>query len=307
MAFQQTTRSPVVLAGVGLHTGAPVQLRILPSEVDTGVRFRRVDLSPAVEIPARSHYVKDTTLATVLAKDGVEVSTVEHCLAALAGLGVDNAVVEVDRPELPILDGSALPLVEAIFEIGLKYQHRRRKLLRVEKPLRVEDGEKFCILRPATGFRVTYTIDFSGRFPGSQHFYLEVTPENFATDLSPARTFGFLEEVEYLRSVGKAKGGSLENALVLHRGKVLNPEGLRLRDEFVRHKIVDAMGDLALLGMPVLGHLIVHRGGHALHDALVRALLANPDAWSVVDPAEIPAEELVPPVQAYDPVVPALA
>lgn len=308
MAFQQTTRSPVVLAGVGLHTGVPVRLRILPAAADTGVRFRRVDLHPAVEIPALSRYVCETKLATVLAKDGVEVSTVEHCLSALAGLGIDNAVVEVDCPELPILDGSALPIVEAIFEAGIRRQSRRRRALRVEKPLRVEDGEKFCLIRPSAEFRVTYTIDFSDRFPGpgSQHFYLEVTPENFATDLSPARTFGFLEEVESLRSMGKAKGGSLENALVLHGGKVLNPEGLRLRDEFVRHKILDAVGDLALIGMPVLGHLIVYRGGHELHDALVTTLLANPDVWSIVDVEETLAR-VASPVQPYIPLIPAHA
>jgi UDP-3-O-[3-hydroxymyristoyl] N-acetylglucosamine deacetylase len=256
-------------------------------------------LNPAVEFLAHSRYVSDTTLATRLAHDGVEVSTVEHCLAALAGLGIDNAVVEVDGPELPILDGSSLPYVDAILDVGWKPQGERRRALRVDKPVRVGDRDKFCMLLPATGFGfwITYTIDFSGRFLDSQHCYVEVTPETFAADLSPARTFGFLEEVHYLRSMGKAKGGNLANAVVLHRGRVLNPEGLRLRDEFVRHKILDAIGDLALLGMPVAGHLIVHRGGHDLHYRLVKSLLDRPDTWSIVDleePAARPASTVRP-------------
>ncbi|MBE0617190.1 MAG: UDP-3-O-acyl-N-acetylglucosamine deacetylase, partial [Proteobacteria bacterium] len=271
------------LSGVGLHTGQIVHLRMLPAPTDAGVCFRRIDLTPAVDIPARSHCVVETTLATVLGRNGVHVSTVEHCLAALSALGVDNCVVEVDGPELPILDGSAGAYVEALLAVGLRRQRGARRFLRVEKPLRVESGDKFCIVRPADAFRVTYTIDFDGRFPGAQHFYLDVGPRTFVAELAQARTFGFLEEVTYLRSVGKARGGSLENAVVLDGGKVLNPEGLRMSDEMVRHKILDAVGDLALVGMPLLGHLIVHKGGHGLHDALVKALLARPDAWSVVE------------------------
>jgi UDP-3-O-[3-hydroxymyristoyl] N-acetylglucosamine deacetylase len=303
MPQQHTLKSPVALSGVGLHTGNPVHVRILPSPPNTGLRFVRTDLRPAVEVPAASRHVADTQLATVLRANGADVSTVEHCVATLAGLEIDNAVVEVDGPELPILDGSALPYVESIAAVGLKSQPAPRKALRVEKPLRVQDGEKFCILRPSSGFSVTYTIDFSGRLPGTQHFYLEITPNTFATELSPARTFGFLEEVEYLRSTGKARGGSLENAVVLHEGRVLNPEGLRIPNEFVRHKILDAIGDLALIGTPVLGHLIVHKGGHALHDRLVKALLGRPDAWAIVDlearahgrrSAAMPCREIVP-------------
>ncbi|MDW7709152.1 MAG: UDP-3-O-acyl-N-acetylglucosamine deacetylase [Deferrisomatales bacterium] len=283
MAFQQTLKIPVSLSGVGLHTGQTVHLRLLPAASDCGVRFRRSDLTPAVEIPARSEHVVETTLATVLGKDGAQVSTVEHCLAALYALGVDNCTVEVDGPELPILDGSAGPYAAAILGAGLRRQRGTRQVLRVEKPIRVENGDKFCILRPAEKFRVTYSIDFDGRFPGAQHYYLDVGPRTFATELAAARTFGFLAEVTYLRSVGKARGGSLENAVVVDGDRVLNPEGLRMPDEMVRHKILDAVGDLALAGRPVCGHLIVHKGGHALHDALVKALLANPDAWSLVD------------------------
>lgn len=289
MTSQHTVRRPVSLEGVGLHTGCPIRVRILPAPAGSGIRFVRVDLEPEVEIPARSAFVVDTRLATVLGAPGAEVSTVEHCLAALASQGVDNARIEVDGPELPILDGSALPYVEALGRVGLRPQQARRRLLRVEKPIRVTDGDRFSILRPATGFRVTYTIDFQGRFPGPQHFFLDVTPRSFAAELAPARTFGFLDEVEYLRRNGKARGGSLGNAVVLHEGEVLNPEGLRMPDELVRHKILDAVGDLSLLGFPVQGHLIVHKGGHALHDLLVKALLARPDAWSLVEAGEVPA------------------
>lgn len=306
MAFQHTLKFPVTFSGVGLHTGETANLRLLPAPSGAGVCFRRVDLSPPVEIPARSPYVAETTLATVLGRDGVQVSTVEHCLAALAALGVDNCTVEVDGPELPILDGSAAAYTEAILRAGLRRQRGVRRVLRVEKPIRVESGEKFCILRPADTFRVTYTIDFEGRFPGAQHYYLDVGARTFAQELSAARTFGFLAEVTYLRSVGKARGGSLENAVVLDDGKVLNPEGLRMPDEMVRHKILDAVGDLALAGMPIQGHLIVHKGGHALHDALVKALLARPDAWSVVEQgAGSPRQERRPAAQS--PLVPAHA
>ncbi|NOY44038.1 MAG: UDP-3-O-acyl-N-acetylglucosamine deacetylase [Deltaproteobacteria bacterium] len=282
--FQTTVKRSVHLKGVALHTGETVRMRIAPAPADAGIRFVRTDLSPAVEIPAESRFVTDTTLATVLGRDGIEVSTVEHCLAALAGLGVDNARIEVDGPELPILDGSALPYVEAVLAAGVRLLGRPRRTIRIEKPVRVRQGDKFCLIRPGRGFRVTYSIDFDGRFPGSQHFFLDVTPERFAEAVAPARTFGFLHEVEFLRRNGKARGGSLENAVVVEGDRVLNPEGLRMPDEPVRHKILDAVGDLALMGHRIEGHLIVHKGGHALHDQLVKALLSRPDAWSYTDP-----------------------
>lgn len=281
--WQHTLNRVIAMEGVALHSGRRTRVRIAPARPGYGLRFVRTDLKPQVEIPAESRYVTDTSLATVVARDGAEVSTVEHCLAALAGLGVDNARIEVDGPEVPILDGSALPYVNEILSAGLRRQDRPRKFLRVEKPIRVQDGEKFCILRPAPGFRVTYSIDFGRRFPGSQHYYLDVTPQGFAGAVASARTFGFLHEVEFLRKNGKALGGSLENAVVVEGDRVLNPEGLRMPDEPVRHKILDAIGDLALVGHPIQGHLIVHKGGHAMHDHLVKALLARPDAWSLVE------------------------
>ncbi len=292
--FQQTLREPVVLEGPGLHTGRPIRVRIAPAPAGHGVRFVRVDRSPAVEIPALSRFVVDTQLATVLGVPGARISTVEHCLAALAGLGVTNARVEVDGPELPILDGSALPYVEAFQRAGLRRQGRLREVLRVRKPLRVSDGDKYCILRPGRAFRITYTIDFGGRFPGPQHFFLDLTPEAFCSELAAARTFGFLEEVEFLRRNGKALGGSMDNAIVLHEGRVLNPDGLRMPDELVRHKILDAVGDLALVGWPVQGHLIVHKGGHGLHDLLVKLLLSRPDAWTLEGPDVRPVPRPLP-------------
>ncbi len=283
MAKQRTLRKTVTLEGVGLHTGRAIRLRLRPARPGTGIRLRRVDLDPVVEIPALSRFVVDTRLATVLGRDGVEISTVEHCLAALAGLGVDNALVDVDGPEAPILDGSARPFAEAIARVGLAVQAAPRRVLRVRKPIRVRDGDKYVILRPGRGLVLSYSIDFDGRFPGDQHYLLAVTPDAFRDELAPARTFGFLHEVEYLRSVGKARGGSLENAVVLDGDRVLNPEGLRMPDEFVRHKMLDAVGDLLLAGAPIEGHLVVHKGGHALHDALVKALLSRPDAYEVVE------------------------
>ena len=286
MQWQQTVRNVVKVQGVGLHSGDSVTLRIRPAKQDTGIRFRRVDLTPVVEIPAHVDYIADTSLATVLGRDGATISTVEHCLAALRGLGVDNAIVEVDGAEVPILDGSSAEYVERIMAVGLKAQRRNRTVLRVVKPIRVECGDKFSILRPADRFAVTYSIDFEQGFPGEQHFFLQISPDSFAAQLSRARTFGFVRDVEMLRSMGKAQGASLDNAVALDDGKVLNPEGLRMPNEMVRHKMLDAVGDLALSGYAIDGHLIVHKGGHELHRQLVVALLARPDAWELVEPGE---------------------
>jgi len=281
MVFQQTIADSIKFKGVGLHSGREVNMRINPASADTGIVFRRTDFDLPVEVAATSDFDDEATLATVLGKNGVEVSTVEHCMAALAGMGVDNAVIELDGPEVPVLDGSAAPYVRAIKKVGLCQQNSKRAFIRLKKVIRVEVDGKFCILMPSDRFRITYGIEFDNRFSPDQHFYLDLNPASFASELAPARTFGFLEDVEYLRSIGKAKGGSLDNAVVLHGGDVLNPEGLRMSDEFVRHKILDAVGDLALAGMPIMGHLIVYKGGHALHEQLVKALLSRTDAFEV--------------------------
>ena len=282
MEYQKTLKKEISLTGIGLHSGEKVTLRLNPAPVSSGIVFKRVDLSPAVEITAEAKNVVDTTLATVLGKGGATVSTVEHCLAALYGMGVDNALVEVDGPEIPILDGSAHDYVRAIARSGLVEQSGARKIIRVEKPIRIEDGDKFSILRPFDGFRITYSIDFNEGFPGEQHYMMDVNPGNFADRLCRARTFGFVRDVELLKKIGKARGASLENAVALDQGKVLNPEGLRMPDELVRHKMLDAVGDLALAGCRIQGHLIVHKGGHELHRRLVGALLDRTDAWTAV-------------------------
>ena len=286
MEYQSTLKKEITLKGIGLHSGETVNLRIRPASPGSGISFRRTDLKPVVEIPARAENVVNTMLATVLGRGGATVSTVEHCMAALFAMGVDNAVVEVDGPELPIMDGSAHPYVEAISRVGLKRQALPRRIIRIDKPIRIEDGDKFSILRPFEGFRITYSIDFDREAPGEKHFLMDVTPANFAERLSMARTFGFVAEVEMLKKMGKAKGATLENAVALHDGKVLNPEGLRMSDELVRHKMLDAVGDLALAGAGIEGHLIVHKGGHELHRKLVTALLERPDAWSLVRPVK---------------------
>lgn len=289
MKFQQTLKKEIKLTGIGLHSGETVSLAIRPAPADSGIVFKRVDLNPVVIIPARAENVVHTLLATVLGKGEATVSTVEHCMAALYAFGVDNAVVEVDGPELPILDGSSHQYVEALKKTGLSAQKAVKKVIRIEKPIRIEDGDKFSILRPHRGFRITYSIDFAQGFPGEQHYMMDVTAANFADNLCRARTFGFVAEVEMLKKMGKARGASMENAVALDGGKVLNPEGLRMPDELVRHKMLDAVGDLALSGAAIEGHLIVHKGGHELHRRLVMALLARPDAWSLVEEAPAPA------------------
>lgn len=287
MEYQKTLKKEIVLKGIGLHGGEPVTLRILPAPPGTGINFRRTDTPRVVEIPARAEYVVDTSLATMLGRDGVTISTVEHCLAALFGFGADNAVIEVNGPEVPILDGSSREYIKALVKTGLTEQHLARRIMKIEKPIRIEDGDKFSILRPFPGFRVTYSIDFPGGFPGEQHYMLDITPVNFAEQLSPARTFGFMRDVEMLKKIGKARGASLENAVALEDGKVLNPEGLRMPDELVRHKMLDAVGDFALAGCRIQGHLIIHKGGHELHRRLVTALNERPDAWSLVAPEPV--------------------
>lgn len=282
MEYQKTLKKEISLKGIGLHSGEKVTLRLKPAQDGTGIVFRRVDLPGSPDIPAFAANVVNTTLATVIGVGEATVSTVEHCIAALFAMGVDNVVVEVDGPELPILDGSAQEYVKAINKAGLLEQSMVRRIIRIEKPIRIEDGDKFSILRPMDGFRITYSIDFADGFPGEQHYMMDVTPANFSERLSRARTFGFVRDIEMLQKIGKARGASMENAVALDGGKVLNPEGLRMPDEMVRHKMLDAVGDMALAGSRIQGHLIVHKGGHELHRRLVMALLARTDAWSYV-------------------------
>lgn len=284
MAFQYTIARPVEIAGIGLHTAVPARLRLLPAPAGTGIVFRRTDLD-GFQIEARAENVARVSYATSLMKRGVLISTTEHLLAALYASGVDNVIVELDAIEVPILDGSSQPFIELLARAGLRRQRRRRRYLQVLRPLEVaEDGRRIGIF-PAGEFSIHCYIEFSHPCIGAQQVELCVHRESFARELAPARTFGFLEDVERLRAMGLIRGGSLENAIVLTRDGILN-DGLRFPDEFVRHKALDLIGDLALLGWPLLGRVEAHKAGHALHVALVSRLLADRSLWKLTTAAE---------------------
>jgi len=282
--MQQTVREIIRFSGVGLHTGSHVNVRVCPADDDTGIVFIRKDIPGCLPIKAEALNVVATTYATTLGfEKGVTVSTVEHLLAAFYGLGVDNAIVELDGPEVPILDGSASSFIEMIEDAGLKELDCPRRRLVIKKPVKVSDGEKFAILLPSEGtdLRIDYTIDFSHPFLSRQSFATLFGRDAFKSEVGSARTFGFLKDVEMLKANGLARGGSLDNAIVISDTEILNEGGLRYPDEFVRHKVLDMMGDLSLIGAPVSGHLIAHRSGHALNHKLVRSVLKTPGAWEI--------------------------
>lgn len=279
---QRTLQGPVSCEGVGLHSGETVRLHLRPAPVDHGIVFVRTDLPRPVSIPALSAYVVDTALATTLGRDGVKVGTVEHLLAALAGMGIDNVRVELDGPEVPIMDGSAAPFAEMVIEAGIREQGEAKTFLVIRKTVNVTEQGKEASLAPARSFRVDCEIDFQHPLIHDQSVGVEVNDRGFAKELCRARTFGFLRDVERLKRAGLARGGSLENAIVVDEYSILNPEGLRFPDEFVRHKALDAVGDLSLLGKPVIGHLKVVKSGHALNHKLVQKLLADETAYELV-------------------------
>jgi UDP-3-O-[3-hydroxymyristoyl] N-acetylglucosamine deacetylase len=279
MDVQRTLRRPISCVGIGLHSGNKVTLSLKPAAVDHGIRFRRTDLGD-FEVPATVHHLAGIQLATGLARDQVSVETVEHLLAALVSMSIDNVVVELNSPEVPIMDGSAAPFIYLIQEAGVKRQQAHRKFLKIVRPIALSRGDKRIALYPSDHFKVTYSISYDHPLLRHQSRTLRITEESFIEDIAPARTFTFMKDVEMLRQNGLALGGSLENAIVLGETGVLNP--LRFDDEFVRHKILDVIGDLALVGYPIVGHLVVHRGGHALHTAFASSLLDQPDAWRLV-------------------------
>ncbi len=291
---QRTIEREVRCSGVGLHSGAPVTLVLKPAPENWGVTFQRSDLPGTPEIPARAEFVGDTSLATSLARGAARVGTVEHLCAALAGLGIDNVRVELDGPEVPIMDGSAAPFYYLLHSAGIALQKRMKKFLVVKRPVTVRDGEKKAVLSPAQQFSVSYTIDFEHPLISDQSYRLTFSDRAFVREISRARTFGFLRDFEALKRAGLAKGGSLENAIVVDEFNILNPDGLRFPDEFVRHKILDAVGDLFLLGMPVIGHFEAYKSGHALNHKLVTSMLANPANFQVITatPAEVERLEL---------------
>jgi UDP-3-O-[3-hydroxymyristoyl] N-acetylglucosamine deacetylase len=289
MTSQRTLRRSIACAGIGLHSGNKVTLSLKPAPPGYGIRFQRADLG-GMEIPASIDHVAGINYATALGRGAATVETVEHLLAALVSQGIDNAMVELSHPEVPIMDGSAAPFVYLIQEAGVKKLNAPRQYLRVLRPVSVEHGDKRIAIYPAEGFRVTYTISFDHPLLRHQSRTFDIDEDTFAEEIAPARTFGFLKEVELLRQRGLALGGSLDNAIVLGETGPLNT--LRFEDEFVRHKILDAIGDLALVGAPIIGHVVVQRGGHALHTALAAALLRDESAWALV-------EELEPVAVAY--------
>jgi UDP-3-O-[3-hydroxymyristoyl] N-acetylglucosamine deacetylase len=284
--YQGTIGDSVSLSGIGVHSGQPVTLTIHPSDEDTGINFLRTNLPGALdcEIKADWSSITATALCTVLGDPkGAFVSTVEHLLAAMRAMGVDNALIEVDGPEVPIMDGSSEAFVDAIDSVGVVEQKKCRKVLRVLKPVRVEAGDAFGELRPCDGSRFEVSIAYDHEAIGQQDMALDLTPETFRSEISRARTFGFLKDVEYLLANNFARGSSLENAVVIGDDGVMNMEGTRWRDEFVRHKILDAIGDLALSGYPIEGCYRSHKGGHKLNFTMMKALFADPTAYEIVD------------------------
>jgi len=281
---QRTLRHSIKATGISLHTGEKVFMTLKPAPVDTGIVFRRIDLDPVLELPALAENVGDTTLSTSLVVGAGRVATVEHLMAALAGLGVDNAIIDLTAGEVPIMDGSAAPFVFLLQSAGVVEQDALKKFVRIKRKLTVENADKVASLLPYEGFKVSFTIDFDHPVfhDRKAHAELDFSTASFEREVSRARTFGFLHEIEYLRSRGLARGGSVENAIVVDEYRILNQEGLRYEDEFVRHKVLDAVGDLYLLGHALIGEFRAYKSGHALNNALVRALIARPDAWEIV-------------------------
>ena len=281
MLKQRTLKNVNRATGVGLHTGDKVVITLRPAAPDTGIVFRRVDLDPPVEIKALPHHVKDTRLSSTLEVDGVRVATVEHLMSALAGLGIDNAYVDLSASELPILDGSAGPFVYLLQSAGIVEQAALKKFIRIKKTVEVHEGDKWVRFDPYHGFKINFSIDFD--HPVIEHtgrsVSIDFAENSYIREISRARTFGFMHEVEALRTMGLARGGSLDNAVVLDEYRILNNDGLRYEDEFVKHKVLDAIGDLFILGHPLIGAFSAHKSGHALNNKLIRALLDDAEAW----------------------------
>ena len=294
MIKQRTLKRIVQATGGGLHTGKKVTLTMRPAPANTGVIYRRTDLNPPVDFPADAKSVRDTMLCTCLVnEDDVRISTVEHLNAALAGLGIDNIVIEVDAPEIPIMDGSAAPFVFLLLDAGIEELRTAKKFIRIKETVRVEDGDKWAEMRPYNGFKVDFTIDFNHPAidASTQRYKLDFSAESFMSQISRARTFGFMRDIEYLQSKGLCLGGSFDCAIVVDDYRVLNDDGLRFEDEFVRHKMLDAIGDLFMCGYNIIGEFTAFKSGHALNNKLLQAVLAKESAWEFVtfeDEAKMP-------------------
>jgi UDP-3-O-[3-hydroxymyristoyl] N-acetylglucosamine deacetylase len=281
LRFETTIQRPVEARGVGLHHGVPVSIRILPAPPSTGIVFRRTDLD-GFPVPASWRHVARVSYATSLMRQGVLISTTEHLLSVFYGMGVDNAYVDIDNLEVPILDGSGQPYVELLREAGLKPYRRRKRYLRIRRPVSVEANGKRISILPADGFLLTCDVFFDHPLIRHQSLDMEVTPERYAQEMAPARTFGFEYELHQMRNMGLIRGASLDNAICFQRDGVLNPGGLRFPDECCRHKALDLIGDLALIGRPLLGHVIAERAGHAMHAALVSKVMSDPTLYEIL-------------------------
>jgi len=281
LRFETTIQRPVEARGIGLHHGVPVSIRILPAPPSTGIVFLRTDLD-GFPVPASWRYVARVSYATSLMRQGVLISTTEHLLSVFYSMGVDNAYVEIDNLEVPILDGSGKPFVELLRAAGLKSYRRRKRFLRIRRPVSIEAGSKRISIIPADAFLLTCDVFFDHPMIGKDSLDMEVTPERYAEEIAPARTFGFSYELDQMRNMGLIRGASLENAVCFDHTGVQNPEGLRFRDECCRHKALDLIGDLALIGKPLLGHVIAERAGHAMHTALVARIMSDPSLYEIL-------------------------
>jgi len=301
MLLQRTLKNPIRASGVGLHSGKKVLMVLKPAPVDTGVVFRRIDLDQPVELLAYAENVGETMLGTTLIKDGVRVATIEHLLSAFAGLGIDNAYVELSAEEVPIMDGSASPFVFLLQSAGIAEQSAPKRFVRVLKPIQVEDGDKWARFVPYNGYKLNFEIEFNHPIFRKRNntATMEFSTTTFLNEISRARTFGFMRDLENLRARNLALGGTMENAIVLDDHRILNEDGLRYEDEFVKHKILDAIGDLYLLGRSLIAEFSGHKSGHALNNQLLRKLIATPDAWE-----EVTFENLNEAPIAYVPAVP---
>ena len=306
MIRQRTLKNIIRATGVGLHTGAKTRLTLRPAAANTGIVFRRTDLSPAVCIPAQARYVGDTQLSTTLVHDGVRVSTVEHLLSAFAGLGIDNAFVDVDTPEVPIMDGSAGPFVFLIQSAGVEEQQAAKRFIRILQTVEVQDGDKVARFEPFNGFKVHFGIDFNHPAIPERlaSVAIDFSSTSFVKEVSRARTFGFLRDIESLRERGLALGGTMDNAVVVDDFRILNEDGLRYQDEFVKHKILDAIGDLYLLGNSLIGQFSGYKSGHALNNLLLKTLLQRTAAWEEVtfDDQQAAPISYMQPVPQFNPV-----
>jgi UDP-3-O-[3-hydroxymyristoyl] N-acetylglucosamine deacetylase len=292
---QRTIAYETNCQGIGVHSGNKVHLTIKPAAANHGIRFVRTDLPGTPMIPALFNQVVDTSLATVIGSEGAIVSTIEHLMAALSALSIDNAVIALDAYEMPIMDGSARPFFELLEEVGVEEQEAERCFFVIKKPVELRDGNKFVAAYPFNGRKLSCTIEYDHPLIQTQAISVNLDPHVFREDISPARTFGFAQEVEMMKRFGLARGGSLENAIVVDQDKIMNPGGLRFADEFVRHKLLDCIGDFSLLGMPIVGHLVTYRSGHAFNHAFLEKLFQNKSSWQAC-PVVTPIEPTMPPL-----------